>query len=1484
MKLSWNMVTGPLFGLAALGSSLAVASSGRPDPGAVLREQRSQVFTENRGQWDGRALYLSAQPGLNYWVTRNGVVMDLHKVVPGGSGKIDDSSEVRGHVVRLEWANSNVNSNAVGVDQAELKQDFFVGDESTFRRGVRSFAEVYSQNIYRNIHVRHYRAQQGLRYDFVVSPGGDPRQIAINVNGADSVSTDSNGRLVIGTSVGEIIQTDLYAYQPVGNQARPVASKFRVENGVVRIDVGAYDPSLPLVIDPLVYGTYVGSDPVPFFSTGFESLADIVADARGNTYMVGWTNSITFPIREGAYQVGLAGSNDGFIIRMQADAYVLNYATYFGGTGDDRALGVGLTRDGSSLWVGGTSTSTNLPGTALFTNDAFDPGSQPNVRAAASAFWLSRFTVTQNGTLNPVFARYFNKPGAAANNFVSLKVGGSGFAYLAGRSTNANLTGGGTPGAPFVPFLPGAGGGNDGFVASFNLDGTLRSRTLVGATGNDTLNSMDVNASDEVVLTGSFGFSGTQDTAVEANPFFPTTAGVYDNGRLIRNGDMYIVKLASSGIRASVFGGSSNDAAGAVAFDARGDIYLAGTSTSPNFPRTPGSFDQVFTSAGKQFVAKFSGDLTQILYSTGLQTTGNVVARFIDTDERGNAYVAGVLGFTPNPPQSPGPPPVPAPATPGTIPWGASQIQPVNGSYEGGDDAVFAPNTPDPNNPAAFPASTDGFIIVVNPAGSQLLYVDNIGERSDEVATALHVDAVGACWVGGTTTVVFNANNQPKTPTGIGQYITTNAFKSQEDSGGTDGWAVKLRVNLPILDAIQLPPPGAIAGGLGAFTDAVVRLREPAPAGGVTVTVTLSDPAVASFNPTPGNTTTTVTIAEGSQVGTVRIFSLPVTTQTTVDVRATLDNDFKLTRLTVAPWLSDFTVTPSTVPGGNNVSARVVLFQPAINDVTVSLTTSNSSLITLPTPPQVVVPAGALTATINLGTVGVDAPASATVNASLLGVNREATVNLTRAQLANLTFNPNRVNGGEASVGRVELDGLAGSDRVVNLSQLSSLSPVTVNGNNLPTTVTIPAQQRFVDFTVQTPAVSAPTSLILRATDGPRQIQGTLLVDDIDIAQLVFDTTNILSGEVATGRIRLTRGAGGNGFSVNLSTSNALAGSLSTNTVTIAPGQLESPTFTFTGSVVNVLTNTTITASKPGGFTPRNVVITVRPLTLNITLNPTSVLGGIQNSTATLTINEPAPANGIRVTMSSSDASAARAAQTIVTIPAGSTSTTVPVLSFAVPSTRIVNITATASPLVSATAALEVRAPVLTAIEIDPSEVGGGEPASGRVIIDAPAPIGGLTVGITANPTGVCTFPASVFIPAGATQASFAISTTPQAVTTTVTFTATLNSLTVTDTLIVRGPELVSMTFNPGRVRGGRQSTGQITISQPAPAGGLTIPVVSLNPSLAVPIGTGTVFIPAGQRTGTFRVATQRVSRSVAVQFRATIGADTAVGTLYLIP
>ncbi len=88
MKLSWNMVTGPLFGLAALGSSLAVASSGRPDPGAVLREQRSQVFTENRGQWDGRALYLSAQPGLNYWVTRNGVVMDLHKVVLEGPARL----------------------------------------------------------------------------------------------------------------------------------------------------------------------------------------------------------------------------------------------------------------------------------------------------------------------------------------------------------------------------------------------------------------------------------------------------------------------------------------------------------------------------------------------------------------------------------------------------------------------------------------------------------------------------------------------------------------------------------------------------------------------------------------------------------------------------------------------------------------------------------------------------------------------------------------------------------------------------------------------------------------------------------------------------------------------------------------------------------------------------------------------------------------------------------------------------------------------------------------------------------------------------------------------------------------------------------------------------------------------------------------------------------------------------------------------------
>jgi len=202
-------------------------------------------------------------------------------------------------------------------------------------------------------------------------------------------------------------------------------------------------------------------------------------------------------------------------------------------------------------------------------------------------------------------------------------------------------------------------------------------------------------------------------------------------------------------------------------------------------------------------------------------------------------------------------------------------------------------------------------------------------------------------------------------------------------------------------------------------------------------------------------------------------------------MRVVLDNDFKIARVTVNPWLDDFSVSPATLVGGNQVTARVRLFQAAISDTSVTLTTSRPDLVTLPAPAEIIVPAGATTATVPLNTNGVDVDSSGIISGSLLGVTKDASFTLTPARLSGLIFNPGRVQSGEVSNMTVQFDGKTGVARTVNLTQGAGAAGILINGNPLPTTVTIPAQTSSVTVPALAPFVPASTSTTVIATQGP---------------------------------------------------------------------------------------------------------------------------------------------------------------------------------------------------------------------------------------------------------------------------------------------------------------------------------------------------------------------------------------------------------------
>jgi probable HAF family extracellular repeat protein len=197
------------------------------------------------------------------------------------------------------------------------------------------------------------------------------------------------------------------------------------------------------------------------------------------------------------------------------------------------------------------------------------------------------------------------------------------------------------------------------------------------------------------------------------------------------------------------------------------------------------------------------------------------------------------------------------------------------------------------------------------------------------------------------------------------------------------------------------------------------------------------------------------------------------------------------------------------------------------------------------------------------------------------------------------------------------------------------------------------------------------------------------------------------------------------------------------------------------------------------------------------------------------------------------------------------------------------------------------------------SSVRAGQPAPGVVVLGQPAPAGGATVRLTSvsgNP-GAFTVPQTVVVPAGQTQARFTITTRPVPVDEdlglSLILTATYGGVTERAGLGVipadavepplpepLDPEPAFLTLDPARVTGGTAVDGTLTLTAPAPPGGLTVTLRSSDPAAGVPTQ---VTVPAGAGTATFRITTRAVTSLKRVTISATHG-STATATLEIAP
>jgi hypothetical protein len=338
----------------------------------------------------------------------------------------------------------------------------------------------------------------------------------------------------------------------------------------------------------LEYATFLGGS---IQEGGF----GIVVDDSGAAYVMGVTGSSDFAMTMGAFDTTYNGGTDAFVAKLSADGSQLEYATYLGGSGDD--WGSDIAVDGSgSAYVTGFSHSSNFPTTLGAFQTTHGGGANygdafvAKVRADGSALEYATFL------------------GGSGDDWgVGIAVDDGGAAYVAGFTYSSDLPT--TPGALDTNYNGNSLNG-DAFVAKLNAAGSgLEYATFLGGSFGDEANGIVVDASGTAYVTG-----------YTSSPDFPATRGAFDTSinAVDLGWDAFAARLSPAGSAleyATFLGGSGSDEGSAIALDGSGVAYVAGTTSSPDLPTTPGAFDESHNGGlGDAFVIKLWMERSRWVY------------------------------------------------------------------------------------------------------------------------------------------------------------------------------------------------------------------------------------------------------------------------------------------------------------------------------------------------------------------------------------------------------------------------------------------------------------------------------------------------------------------------------------------------------------------------------------------------------------------------------------------------------------------------------------------------------------------------------------------------------------------------------------------------------------------------------------------------------------------------------------------------------
>lgn len=607
-----------------------------------------KIFEENLGQWDEKIKFKASMLGVHVFYEAQAIHYQLSDRSDEHLHEIDPNEVIHGHVYKTKYVNSRSKSTIVKEDASSAYYNYFIGsNRSKWASGVRKYGLIRYKNLYKGIDAVHYRANDRLKIDYIISPGTDPDKLKMQYEGVDNVSITDN-RLIVSHSLGNTTEEKPFAYQMINGEKLKVPCQYiQLENGSISFAFPeGYDKNKELIIDPeLIFSTYSGSVSNNFGMSG-------TYDNLGNGYMGGLVYGSSYIAQTGAYQTTFGHGQGDFpssadigIAKIAANGINLLYATFLGGNGNETIHSM-VVDDNNDLYIMGASSSSNYPTsigaydsikTAVsgesFSTDIFLPfnGGTDIVVSKLSADGTSLLGSTFYGgigidglNVGPSYQNLNYNYGDYHRG--EIVVDSSGFCYI-GTVTRSN---------DLDTTLSQYQGGQDGLIVKFssNLDSMVWSRYL-GGRNIDAVNSLKIINNNKVLVGG--GTTSFDD--------FPTTPNAYKSTSSRGRADGFITIISNDGdtIEKSTFiGTNSYDQVYFIEFDRFNGVYAYGQTNNTSFPIK--NAPRANIGAG-QFIVKLDQNLDSLIYSTtfgaGAAGTINLSPTAFLVDQCQNVYASG---------------------------------------------------------------------------------------------------------------------------------------------------------------------------------------------------------------------------------------------------------------------------------------------------------------------------------------------------------------------------------------------------------------------------------------------------------------------------------------------------------------------------------------------------------------------------------------------------------------------------------------------------------------------------------------------------------------------------------------------------------------------------------------------------------------------------------------------------------------------------